>query len=69
LKRDDVNGMILYENKQLDSSGLGSTVGLAYGSGCTLTDIERIKEDMPYINDLPSRRMYPFAYYEKENDD
>lgn len=57
-----VAGLIAYENLNLDASARGARTSLRYGSACTCA---RREDAPPWLNDLPSQRQYPIAYYEK----
>jgi hypothetical protein len=61
--RKDVDGAVLFENIQLDSSNLGKRTACIYGPGCTYETLEKISQG--WLNDLPSQRQYPVAYVRK----
>jgi hypothetical protein len=64
LDRDDVDGLISFENQQMDSSSFGVRTQVAYGPGCTYKKPEDVEGK--WLNDLPSQRQYPVSYAEKE---
>lgn len=63
LARTDVSGIVCYENLQMDSSQCGSRSAVIYGPGCAATTLEAALAR--HLNDLPSQRQYPVAFYVK----
>ncbi len=64
LARKDVDGMVVFENIQMDSSAFGRRTSMIYGSGCTYKKPEDCEGQ--HLNDLPSQRQYPQYLYRKE---
>lgn len=61
--REDVSGVVCYENLDLSSSQIGTRSALAYGPGC---QVKTIEEAAKYrLGDVPSRFQYPVAYASK----
>ena len=60
MDRFTADGVVLFENVCLDSSSLGAQTCLVYGAHCTWKTPEETHGK--WINDLPSRRMYPQCY-------
>jgi len=64
LSKEDVAGIVVFENQTLNSSRLGEITALIYGPGCTYKSHEELEGK--HLGDLPSERKYPIGYYEKE---
>lgn len=64
LAREDVDGMIVFENLQMDSSAFGRRTAMIYGPGCTYKKPEDCEGQ--HLNDLPSQRQYPQYVYRKK---
>lgn len=62
LQHDDVNGIVVFRNQQMDSSAFGHVTFMIYGPHCTYN---APPEPNTFINDLPSQREYAVAYFPK----
>ncbi len=64
----DVQGVIYFLNVDMSSSQLGKASMMPYGPGCTIEDIEKVKENPMafFLGDVPSRRQYPQWYISRE---
>lgn len=63
LQLPGTDGLIVFENVDLSSSQLGARTAVAYGPERTIKSLDDAKGR--HINDLPSQRQYPTAYYAK----
>lgn len=61
--REGVDGVVIFENVNLDSTACGSRTACIFGPGCTIKTIEQV--DGMWLNDLPSQRQYPQSYWKK----
>lgn len=53
--------VVCFENPTMDSSAFGSRTALCVGPGCTYKTPEEV--DGKWLNDLPSQRQYPTAFF------
>lgn len=58
--RADVNGVVMFENMQMDSSLCGQRHFMIYGPGCTYKDVPT-----GHLGDVPSRFAWPVAYWSR----
>jgi len=58
-----VEGMIVFENIQMDSSAFGDRSAVIYGPSCTLKSPADV--DGKWLGDLPSQRKYPVYFVPK----
>ena len=63
LERTDVDGLIVFENMQMDSSSFAARSVVAYGPGCTYKSPADVEGK--WLNDLPSQRQHPTYFYKK----
>jgi hypothetical protein len=61
LAKQGVDGLVVFENEIFVSSDFGARTAVAVGSGCTYKTIAECEGG--YLNEPPSQRQYPFAYY------
>lgn len=66
LQREDVDGIVVFRNQQMDSSAFGHATFMIYGPHCTYN---APPEPNTFINDLPSQREYAVAYFPKPTGD
>lgn len=62
LQREDVDGVVVFRNQQMDSSAFGHVTFMIYGPHCTYS---APPEPNTFVNDLPSQREYAVAYFPK----
>jgi len=60
INREGVAALVVFENRQLDSSAAGARSAVAVGPGCSHHSVAAVKK--LWLNDLPSQRQYPVAY-------
>lgn len=63
LQLPGTDGLIVFENVDLSSSQIGARTAVAYGPERTIKSLDDAKGR--HLNDLPSQRQYPTAYYAK----
>ena len=61
-RRPGATHLVLFQNQTLDSAHAGLCSVLPVGPGCIYASLK--KAYAGYINDLPSRRLYPIAHCE-----
>lgn len=61
--REDVDGVAVFEVRNMDSSARGNKSFLIYGPGCTYKTLDAIAKGV--LGDTPSRHAYPIAYWSK----
>jgi hypothetical protein len=59
-----VDGLVLFECIQLDSSSLGMRTVVVFGPGCSTRTLDGLAKK--HLYDLPSQRQYPTAFVSKE---
>jgi len=59
-KKFDADGMIVFENLQMDSSQFGERTAVVFGSCCTYKTAQ--DAEGKWLYDLPSQRQYATAW-------
>lgn len=63
-RKSDAVGLVLFENKMLDSSSRGTMTAMLIGPTNTYKSVEECEGK--YLNELPSQRQYPVAWVERK---
>lgn len=63
-EKKGTQGIVVFENLQMDSSNFGQRTALIYGPGCSYPTLDALREGR--LGDVPSRFQYPTFYAEKE---
>lgn len=63
LDQEHVQGIVVFENLQMDSSQFGNRGAVIYGTTCTYKTVEECAAGR--LGDVPSRFAYPVAYVAK----
>lgn len=63
-RKSDAVGLVLFENKMLDSSSRGAMTAMLIGPTNTYKSVEECEGK--YLNELPSQRQYPVAWVERK---
>jgi len=64
--KESVTHLVLFENQMFDSSQFGRRTAVLIGPPFTYKKLSDIEGG--WLNDLPSQRQYPVAYWEKERE-
>lgn len=64
-KRPDVSHLVVFENRQLDSSRAGDRTAVIIGPGCSYKTLDAVRG--LHLHDLPSQRQYPASYVVLDN--
>jgi hypothetical protein len=62
--KEQVTCLVLFENQMFDSSEFGRRTAVMIGPPFTYKKLSDVEGG--WLNDLPSQRQYPVAYWEKE---
>ena len=62
-RREEVDGMVVFENLDMCSSHLGEKTAMIVGPECTYKSVAECEKK--WLNDLPSMRKYAVRYAEK----
>lgn len=60
--RPGTTHLVVFENRQIDSSHRGARTAVTVGPSCTLQTLDAASAH--WLNDLPSQRQYPVEYAE-----
>jgi len=61
---DATTHLVVFENHNFSSTRLGDKTAVVLGPGHTYETLDDV--DGKWLNDLPSMRQYPVAYWEKD---
>lgn len=63
-RKPDAIGIVLFENRMMDSSNMGAMTAMIIGPTNTYKTVEECEGK--HLNDMPSQRQHPVAWVERK---